>query len=80
MRSGIKKTDGSVKIVTSSYIEGMDKKDFSDINDASIGGPYSRSNLTASGGYTERLVLNSTSHLKILPEGSYCGTKDYILV
>lgn len=80
MRSGIKKTDGSIKVVTSSYIEGMDPKDFADINDASVGGPFSRARLTASGGYVERLVLSSTSHLRVLPEGSDCGTKDYITI
>lgn len=80
MRSGVKQTNGDVKIVTSSYIEGMDPKDFVTINDGSVGGPYSRSRLTASGGYVERLVLNSTSHLSILPEGSDCGTNYYITI
>ncbi len=80
MRSGIKKTDGSIKVVTSSYIEGMDPKDFADINDASVGGPYSRSRRTASGGYVERLLMNSTVALHVLEEGSDCGTKEYIAV
>lgn len=80
MRSGVTGTTGDVKIVTSSYIEGMDKKDFVAINDSSTMGPYRRSKLTSNGGYTERLLMNSTSVLKVLPKGSDCGTKDYIEV
>ena len=66
MRSGIKGTDNSVKIVTSSYIEGVDAKDFVAVNDGAVGGPFDRSRRTASGGYLERQLLGATSHLKIL--------------
>ena len=77
MRSGIKKTDGTFSIVTSSYIEGMDEKDYTDINDAAVGGPFSRSRKTASGGYLERLLLGATAHLH-LTETEDCGSTQYI--
>lgn len=80
LRSGIRKTDGTYAIVTTSYIEGMDAKDYADINDAAVGGPFSRSNKTREGGYIERLVLGSTAHIKILGKDSDCGTKEYITV
>lgn len=80
LRGPQKGTDGSYKFVDSSYIEGMDPKDFKVIADASVGGPFSRSRKTASGGYIERLVQMSTSHLKILPKGSDCGSDKYIEV
>ena len=80
MRSGIKQTDGTYSIVTSSYIEGMDPKDFAAINDAAVGGPFSRSRKTQEGGYLERLFLLSTAHIKVLGKNSDCGTDKYITV
>ena len=76
MRSGITQTDGSVKIVTSSYIEGMQPKDFATISDGSVGGPYSKSMKVREGGHLEHLFMNSTAHLKVKNDTD-CGTKNY---
>jgi len=79
-RGSVKKTSGEYKAVTTSYIEGMDPKDFADINDSAIQGPYSRSRLTASGGYVEKLFTSLTQHIKIGEKGSDCGTKRTVTV
>ena len=75
MRSGLTMTDKSIKIITSSYAEGMDPSEYVDVADSSVGGPYARSVLTAQGGYKERLFLAATSHIRVLPKDSDCGTK-----
>lgn len=80
MRSGLKHTDGSYTISTTSYIEGMNPEEYPAINDASIGGPFDRARKTAGGGYLERLVLGSTAHLRILPKNSDCGSTKYLSV
>ena len=80
LRGPLKGTDGSYNFVDSSYIEGMDPKDFKVVADSSIQGPYGRSKLTASGGYTEKLFTYSTQHLKILSKGSDCVSKETIKV
>ena len=74
-RNPLQKTDGTYAISTDSYMDGMDPKDFADINDAAVAGPYSRSNKTADGGYKEKLFTAATQHIKVLGEGSDCGTK-----
>jgi hypothetical protein len=43
-------------------------------------GPYSRGKKTSMGGYWEKLFLSMTQHLKLLPEGSDCHTKNYVIV
>lgn len=75
-----KGTDGSYKMVTSSLMDGMDPKDFATINDAAVGGPYSRARKTVDGGYKEKQFVNATQHIKVLPKGSDCGTKRTIKV
>jgi hypothetical protein len=79
-RGPIHLTDGSYDIVTSSYMDGLDPKDFAKVNDAAVGGPYSRSRKTQDGGYKEKQFTNATQHIKVLPAGSDCGTKRYINV
>ena len=80
IKGPVKLTDGSYHYVHSSYISGMDKEDFAAVNDSAVGGPYSRSRETMTGGYMERQCLRATQHIKILPKGSDCGTKRYIMV
>lgn len=79
-RTDLKGTDGSHTISPVSYIEGMDPKELTAINDASVGGPYSRSRETANGGYKERLYMASTAHLSIGAKGSDCKTAHTIKV
>lgn len=80
LRGALRGTDGNYHVVTSSYIEGLDPKDTVAVNDAAVGGPYSRSRLTAQGGYLEKQFTNLTQHIKILPAGSDCGSTKYITV
>ena len=79
-RSGVTGTDGKVSVITSSYVDGMDPKDYVAVADAAIGGPYSKAKKTANGGYLEKAVTLAVGHIKILGEGSDCGTKDFIWV
>lgn len=79
-RSGVVGTDDKVTIITSSYIDGMDPKDYSAVADAAVGGPYSKAKKTANGGYLEKATTLAVGHIKVLGEGSDCGTKDYIWV
>lgn len=79
-RGALKMTDGSYDIVTSSYMSGLDKEDIVKVNDASIGGPYSRAVNTKNGGYNEKKLLYGLQHVKILPKGSDCKTDRTITV
>lgn len=76
MRSGIKQTDNSVKIVTSSYMEGVNPKDFAVVGDGSVGGPYNKAIGPSKGGHLEHLLMNSTAHLRVI-DNTDCGTKNY---
>lgn len=79
-RGPIHLTDGSYDVVTSSYMDGLDPKDFAKVNDAAVGGPYSRARKTQDGGYKEKQFTNATQHVKVLGPGSDCGTKRCITV
>lgn len=79
-RGPIHLTDGSYDIATSSYMDGLDPKDFAKVNDAAVGGPYSRARKTQDGGYKEKQFTNATQHIKVLGRGSDCGTKRHITV
>lgn len=79
IKGAIKKTDKSYDYVSASYISGLDPKDFAKTNDAAVGGPYSRSRLTAGGGYNEKLFNRATQHIQIIPHTD-CGTKRTIKV
>lgn len=79
VKGSIRKTDGSYDYVSSSYIEGLDPKDFAKTNDSAVGGPYSRSQKTRYGGYNEKLFTRATQHIKVIPNTD-CGTKRTIKV
>lgn len=79
VKGSIRKTDGSYDYVSSSYIEGLDPKDFAKTNDAAVGGPYSRSQKTRYGGYNEKLFTRATQHIKVIPHTD-CGTKRTIKI
>lgn len=80
IKGPIKQTDGSFNYVSSSYISGMEKKDYANINDSAVFGPYSRARKTETGGYLEKQFTNATQHIKVLKPGSDCGTKNTITV
>ena len=79
-RSGATQTDGSVKFIASSYMDGMSQDEYTAVADASVGGPFNRSNKTKIGGYLEKTTTLAISHIKMLGEGSDCHTKRYIEV
>lgn len=78
-KGSIRRTDGSYDYVSSSYIEGLNPKDFAKMNDAAVGGPYSRSQKTRYGGYKEKLYTRATQHIRVIPNTD-CGTKKTIKV
>ena len=77
IKGPVKHTDSSYSYVSASYIEGTKKEDYSAINDAAIGGPFSRASKTQEGGYIEKQYTNATQHIKVLGPGSDCKTKLY---
>ena len=79
VKGSIRKTDGSYDYVVSSYISGLNPKDFSKTNDAAVGGPYSRAQKTMYGGYNEKLFTRATQHIKVIPKTD-CGTTRTIKV
>lgn len=80
VKGPVRLTDGSYDVVTSSYFSGLDKEEFVITNDSMVGGPYSRSNATAGGGYLEKQFINALQHVKVLGKGSDCKTNRYITV
>lgn len=79
VKGSIRKTDGTYDYVSSSYIEGLDPKDFAKTNDSAVGGPYSRSQKTRYGGYNEKLFTRATQHIRVIPNTD-CETKRTIKV
>lgn len=79
-RGPIHMTDGSYDVILSSYMSGLQPEEFAACNDAAVGGPYSRSRMTALGGYKEKSFTNLCQHIKVGPEGSDCGTTKTIKV
>ena len=79
VKGSIRKTDGSYDYVGSSYISGLNPKDFAKTNDSAVGGPYSRSQKTRYGGYNEKLFTRATQHIRVIPHTD-CGTKRTIKV
>lgn len=80
VKGPIKQTDGSYNYVSSSYISGMDPKDYANVNDAAVAGPYSRSRKTQTGGYLEKKFTNATQHIKVGKPGSDCGSTHYVTI
>lgn len=79
VKGSIRKTNGEYDYVSSSYISGLNPKDFAKTNDAAVGGPFSRSQKTRYGGYNEKIFTRATQHIKIIPHTD-CGTKRTIKV
>jgi len=78
MRSGVTGTDLKTTVVTDSYMDGMDLKNYSVIADAAVVGAFSKSCMTAGPGHLERQFLGATSHLSLLEQAdSDCHTHNY---
>jgi hypothetical protein len=67
-------------IALSNYMDGVSADEYSIFANSLSAGPYSRAKKTSMGGYWEKLFISMTQHLKLLPEGSDCGTKRHITV
>ena len=80
MRGATMQSDGSYGFIKSSYMSGLTPDEYVAAGDSSIVGGFARSKLTASGGYAERVFLNTTIDVQVLGKGSDCGTKRYIEV
>lgn len=80
MRGSVQDPDPrkSYNIITSNYIDGVSKEEYSKLANTLAAGPYSRSKKTELGGYWEKLFLTAFQHIVLLEPGSDCGTKRYI--
>lgn len=80
MRGSVQDPDPrkSYNIITSNYIDGVSKEEYSKLANTLAAGPYSRSKKTELGGYWEKLFLSAFQHIILLSPGSDCGTKRYI--
>lgn len=67
-------------IITSNYIDGVSKDEYSMLANTLAAGPYARSKKTELGGYWEKLFLSAFQHIILLDEGSDCGTTRTITV
>lgn len=82
MRGSVQDPDPrkSYNIITSNYVDGISKEEYSKIANTLAAGPYSRSKKTELGGYWEKLFLYAFQHIILLEPGSDCGTKRHITV
>ena len=80
MRGAVKDPDPTkgYNIITSNFIEGVSKEEYSKFANSLAEGPYSRSQKTSMGGYWEKLFMYAFGHVQLLDEGTDCGTKRYI--
>ena len=65
-------------VITSSYMDGVKAKDYSNLANTLAAGPYARSKKTELGGYWEKLLLVAFQHLTIAEDD--CHTKRTIKV
>ena len=82
MRGSVQDPDPrkSYNIITSNYVDGISKDEYSKIANTLAAGPYSRSKKTELGGYWEKLFLTSLQHIVLLDPGSDCKTTRHITV
>lgn len=64
--------------ITNSYMEGMNKESYAKLLRTQASGPYSRGNLTQTGGAAEKQFVRAFMHL-IVEHNSDCGTTKYIV-
>lgn len=80
MRGSVQDPDPrkSYIIITSNYVDGVSKEEYSKLANTLAAGPYSRSKKTELGGYWEKLFLTSLQHVVLKEPGSDCGTNRHI--
>lgn len=80
MRGSVQDPDPrkSYNIITSNYIDGVSREEYSKLANTLAAGPYSRSKKTELGGYWEKLFLTAFQHIILQEPGSDCGTKRHI--
>ena len=84
MKGAIKDPDPNAKqkynIVTSNYMDGVSKEEYSILCNSLAAGPYSRARNTSKGGYWEKLIIPAYADVVLGKPGSDCKTSDYIVV
>lgn len=80
MRGSVQDPDPrkSYNIITSNYVDGVSKEEYSKLANTLAAGPYSRSKKTELGGYWEKLFMSSLQHVILLEPESDCETKRHI--
>lgn len=80
MRGSVQDPDPrkSYNIITSNYVDGVSKDEYSKLANTLAAGPYSRSKKTELGGYWEKLFLSAFQHVILMEPGSDCGTTRHI--
>ena len=80
-RGAVKESDPTkpnYTIIKSNFVEGISPEDYTDFANSLTGGPYSRAKKTEVGGAWEKMFVRAFQHLRVLPEGTDCGTKRYL--
>lgn len=82
MKGAVKDPDPTkgYNIITSNYIDGVKKEEYSNFANALAAGPYARAKKTEVFGYYEKLFLSAYQHVMLDKPGSDCGTSRYITV
>ena len=84
MKGAITNPDPNAKqqfdVATSNLMDGISADEYSLYANSLVTGPYSRSKKTETGGYWEKLFSAAYQAVNLDPEGSDCGTKEYIEV
>lgn len=82
MKGAVKDPDPTkgYNIITSNYIDGIKKEEYSAFANGLAAGPYARAKKTEVFGYYEKLFLSAYQHVILDEPGSDCGTKEYITV
>jgi len=84
MKGAISNPDPNAKqgfnVATSNLMDGISADEYSLYANSLVTGPYSRSKKTETGGYWEKLFSAAYQAVNLDPEGSDCGTKEYIEV
>lgn len=67
-------------IITSNYMDGINKEEYAAIANTLAAGPFARSNKTQLGGYWEKLFMSGYQHVILDPAGSDCKTADTLKI
>lgn len=82
-RGAVKESDpakGGYTIIKSNFADGMSPEDYTDFANSLTGGPYARAKKTEVGGAWEKMFVRAFQHLRVLPEGTDCGTKKHLTI